>query len=600
MVRKKFVMTNQLLDVNGNEIFGHPLHSSSPHLKPFKHQVGGHGCIFSVDSKHICKEFLETEASFYAEMPEELRPLTADCCYDAELAYDEDTGEHIFYVTRSIPFSSRTQHHCSSNVSSTSGYPLVQLADTVEVFRDVSSGMANPVNPWAFHCQLKSTKIRKEAKAPKRFLMFENLAAKYKHPCIVDFKLGTRQYGDNVSDKKKWSHIFKCASTTSKDLGLRICGLQYYDDNSKMYLCVDKYAGRSLNKAGMAEMLAKMLNDCNGKIRKDICEIVLHEVNKMRDLIAGIDGLRLFGASLLIVFEGFQKDQSVENKEVEARLIDFAHATCSSPSEKNSYSGPDDGCLLGLENLANLISNISGINKKCTNQIMATAYVRMNHPEEGQLARRVRDKRFSHHHHSAPHIRVAQRGLTADQPRQRKVKRRPVNFISTDGTTSGDDGEEIQYTCEQEVQSKLDQLLKKSEQLASDLEADCEDNNSTDVDTVSVSGSIKHKNGMQTSPALGGHQACGGSAYSDSDMSIAAQDEREKLLSAKDNMPKFIKSCASKLHLLSDNVIAEFKDVRSTTITVFFFDDKFCVVIFQCPFIFILSKLTDFHREEPW
>ncbi|KAI1727223.1 inositol polyphosphate kinase domain-containing protein [Ditylenchus destructor] len=359
MVLKIFFMANQSLDVNGNEIYGHPLHSSPTHLKPFKHQVGGHGCIFSIDSKHICKEFLESEASFYAEMPQELRPLTADCCYDAELAYDEDTREHVFHVIRSNPFGSRTQDHCSSNVSSSD---FARLADTAEVFRDVSSGMANPVNPWAFHCQLKSMKIRKEAKGAKRFLMFENLAAKYNHPCIVDFKLGTRQYGDSVSEKKKWSHIFKCASTTSKDLGLRICGLQYYDDNSKIYQCVDKYMGRSLNKAGMAEMIAKMLNDCSGKIRKDICEIVLQKVNRMRDLIAGIDGLRLFGASLLVVFEGFQKDETIENKEVEARLIDFAHATCSSTPEKNTYSGPDDGCLLGLENLANLISNISGIN----------------------------------------------------------------------------------------------------------------------------------------------------------------------------------------------------------------------------------------------
>uniref|UniRef100_A0A915CLL3 Uncharacterized protein n=1 Tax=Ditylenchus dipsaci TaxID=166011 RepID=A0A915CLL3_9BILA len=165
---------------------------------------------------------------------------------------------------------------------------------------------------------------------------------------------------------------------------------------------------------------------------------------------------------------------------------------------------------------------------------MATAFVRINNQaDEGQLGRRVRDKKFTHHHHhnTAPHIRVNQRNLTAEQPRQRKLreKRRPANFISTDGTTSGDDCEEMQYNSEQEVQAKLDQLLKKSDQLASDLEADCEDNNSTDVDTVSVSGSIKHKNGVEKS--------CEGEEGNVTMLTNAATslqiEDREKILNVK-------------------------------------------------------------------
>jgi len=72
-----------------------------------------------------------------------------------------------------------------------------------------------------------------------------------------------------------------------------------------------------------------------------------------------------------------------------------------------------------------------------------------------------------------------------------------VSDSRTEGTTSEDAGEEFQYSSEDvpDTQNKIDQLFKKVDvaHLASDLEADCEDNNSTDVDTVSVSGSIKHK-----------------------------------------------------------------------------------------------------------
>jgi dihydroxyacetone kinase DhaKLM complex PTS-EIIA-like component DhaM len=100
-------------------------------------------------------------------------------------------------------------------------------------------------------------------------------------------------------------------------------------------------------------------------------------------------------------------------------------------------------------------------------------------------------------HHQTTHIRPTQRSV---EQRQRKLreKRRSANFVSTENTTSGDDGEEVRYSSEQEVQTKLEQLLKRSDQLTSDLEADCEDNNSTDVDTVSVSGNQKPKNGTST------------------------------------------------------------------------------------------------------
>ena len=102
--------------------------------------------------------------------------------------------------------------------------------------------------------------------------------------------------------------------------------------------------------------------------------------------------------------------------------------------------------------------------------------------------KRVPSKRMPHHHH---HPGAHFRPPTKSTERQRKIKRRPVNFVSTDGTTSGE-GDDIQYSSELDIQARLEQLLRRPDQ--SDLEADCEDNNSTDVDTVSISGSIKHKN----------------------------------------------------------------------------------------------------------
>ena len=60
----------------------------------------------------------------------------------------------------------------------------------------------------------------------QEFILLENVAAKFRHPCILDLKMGTRVHGDEVTEAKKQRHMMKCSNSTSLALGARICGMQ--------------------------------------------------------------------------------------------------------------------------------------------------------------------------------------------------------------------------------------------------------------------------------------------------------------------------------------------------------------------------------------
>jgi hypothetical protein len=171
------------------------------------------------------------------------------------------------------------------------------------------------------------------------YIALEDLTCSFKHPSIIDFKIGTTVAKEHHDEERTLRKMAKYP--LQQQIGFRVSGARIYSDKNKSY---EYYDGLRFNHVSTEQDVRNvMTNDLffNGtKFRSDALVAVIPILKEILAVMKSNNLYRFVSSSLLIIY-----DTDSERIRVDAKMIDFVHVYDLNAGEH------DKSYVKGLTNL---------------------------------------------------------------------------------------------------------------------------------------------------------------------------------------------------------------------------------------------------------
>ncbi|ORX42012.1 SAICAR synthase-like protein [Hesseltinella vesiculosa] len=178
-----------------------------------------------------------------------------------------------------------------------------------------------PDNPWSLQVYQRDRQRMQQQHhrqdPVKQYIVLEDLTDGLRYPCVLDLKMGVRQYGVDATPAKVKSQSLKSLQSTSHSLGVRVCGMQVYDNVNQQQIFWSYPHPDTFQST-----LATYLDNGHG-CQLAFIPIILDRLYRLADVIKSMDHYRFYTSSLLIIYDGDL--DLLPPRKLDLRVIDFAH-----------------------------------------------------------------------------------------------------------------------------------------------------------------------------------------------------------------------------------------------------------------------------------
>ncbi len=185
------------------------------------------------------------------------------------------------------------------------------------------------------------------------YLCLGNITSNFRHPNIIDIKMGTQAYEPSAPESKQRREIQKY--TRQSEFGLRIVGMRVYDKVTDDYICKGKSFGTGLMTKDQVTGALRMFfcatdGDYSNAISCSWVDDIMRQLTDIKDWFENSNSdIAFYAGSILIVYEG-DPTSSAASQSPAVKMIDFAHV-CRKP-------GGDEGYLKGINTLLAMLHEI--------------------------------------------------------------------------------------------------------------------------------------------------------------------------------------------------------------------------------------------------